>query len=127
VSPPELFSEAWFAQLSEALGRVEPDGDSPSLDLGVEIDDAPRGPVRYTFHFGPDGAVLEVGSVDSALVTLVESFETASAIDAGRPVSELLAEGRITVRGDATALVAAQRPLAAVSDVLGQMAGEEPQ
>ncbi len=126
MSPPALFSDAWFTQLSDALSKVEPDADWPRLDLGIAIDDAPGGPIRYTFHVGPDGAALEVGSVDSAVVTLVESFGTASAIDEGRAVSELLAEGRITVRGDATALVAAQRPLATISTILGRIAETAP-
>jgi hypothetical protein len=118
-----LFSEDWFSQLSAVLGRVEPEADWPRLDLGVLVDDAPSGPVRYTFHLGPDGAAIEIGSVDSAVVTLVESFATARAIDEGAPVSELLAGGRITIRGDASALIAAQGPLAAVSAVLKRDAG----
>ncbi|MGB9111441.1 MAG: hypothetical protein WCF24_01790 [Acidimicrobiales bacterium] len=122
MSTPALFSDAWFMQISAALSKVEPDADWPRLDLGIAIDDAPGGPIRYTFHLGPDGAALEVGSLDSAVVTLVESFDTARAIDEGRAVSDLLAEGRITVRGDATALVAAQRSLATISTILGQVA-----
>jgi hypothetical protein len=118
-SPP-LFSDEWFAHLSEVLGRIEPEADWPHLDLGVAVDDAPSGPIYYTLHLGPDGAGVEAGSVDAAVVTLVESFETACAIDKGASVSELLAQGRITVRGDPSALVAAQRPLAAVSAALGE-------
>lgn len=122
VSGPPLFSEAWFSQLSDALSKVEPEQGWPRLDLGISIDDAPNGPVRYTFHIGPEGAELEIGSVDSAAVTLVETYDTARAIVAGVSVSELLAEGRITVRGDAAALVAAQPPLATISAILGELA-----
>jgi hypothetical protein len=121
VTVPTLFSDAWFSQLSDALRKVEPEAEWPRLDLGIEIDDAPRGPIRYTFHVGAEGAALEIGSVDSATVTLVESFDTARVIDEGGSVSDLLAEGRITLRGDAATLVAAQRPLATISAILGQL------
>jgi hypothetical protein len=126
VRAAPLFSDEWFARISEALDKVEPESDWPRLDLGVAIEDAPQGPIRYTFHIGNEGAALEVGSVDSAAVTLVESFDTASAIEKGASVSELLAEGRITVRGDAAALVAAQRPLATISTVLAGLAENAP-
>jgi hypothetical protein len=122
VSQASLFTDEWFARLSEALATVIPEKDWPRLDLGIVINDAPGRPISYTFHIGPEGAGLQVGSVESAAVIVVESFETACSIDKGASVSELLAEGRITVRGDASALVAAQRPLATISAILGDLA-----
>ena len=122
MSEPSFFTDEWFARLSGSLATVVPKEDWPRLDLGVAIDDAPGGPIRYTFHVGPEGAALEIGSVDSAAVTLVESFDTARSIDEGASVSQLLAEGRITVRGDASALVAAQHLLATISAILGDLA-----
>ncbi|MGA8296085.1 MAG: hypothetical protein WB770_03495 [Acidimicrobiales bacterium] len=104
------------------IAKVEPEEDWPTLSLGIAINGGPQGPVRYTFHVGPEGAGLEVGSVESADVTLVESFETARSIVDGTSISDLLAEGRITVSGDANALVSAQRPLAAISAVFAEIA-----
>lgn len=118
MSAAPLYSSEWFEHLAASLRAIAPETDWPSLDLGVEVADGPDGGVRYTIHVGPQGADLEIGSVDSAKVTLVESFETARSIDQGESVAELLAQGRITVRGDATALVAAQRPLLAISAAL---------
>lgn len=114
-----LFSDDWFSEISAALAALEPEEDWPRLDLGVSISDTPRGRIEYAFHLGPAGAALEVGTLDDAEVTLVESYDTARLIAEGASISELLAEGRITVRGDAASLVAAQRPLAALSAVLG--------
>jgi hypothetical protein len=122
VTAPSLFSDMWFSRLSDVLSRVDPDEGWSRLDLGIAIDDAPKGPIRYTLHVGPEGASLEIGTVESAAVTLVESFDTATAIEQGASVSELLAEGRISVRGDASALVAAQRPLTMISAILGELA-----
>lgn len=121
VTGPALFSDAWFSRLAAMLAKVAPEKDRPRLDLGVSVEDAPSGPVRYTIHLGPDGAVLEAGSIDAAAVTLVESFDTARAIDAGASISDRLGEGRVTVRGDASALVAAQRALASLSAVLAEL------
>jgi hypothetical protein len=115
-----LFSDPWFSELSAALAALEPENDWPHLHLGVSVSDAPHGPIEYAFHFGPTGAALEVGSLDDAAVTLVESYATAELIANGASISDLLAEGRVTVRGDASSLVAAQRPLAALSAIFGE-------
>lgn len=116
---PRFLSEAWFARLADELARVEPDVDAPPLALGQVVTGAPGGTVRYTILVGRDRVELVVGSTDTAAVTLVEDWGTAQAIVAGTPVSELLGSGRITLRGDANALLAGQAQLAAIGRAFG--------
>ncbi len=115
---PPFLSEAWFAGLAAELARVEPVAGTPPLALGQVVTGAPGGEVRYTILVDGTGAELVRGSTDQASVTLVEDWETAQAIAAGGPVSELLAAGRITLRGDANALLAGRAYLESLGRAL---------
>ncbi|MGD0219158.1 MAG: hypothetical protein ABSC73_01645 [Acidimicrobiales bacterium] len=114
----ELLSDEWFRRFAEAIASLAPAAGEPPLALGVVVTGTPAGTVSYTILIGDGGASLVVGSTDEAAVTLVEDFSTAQAIAAGTPVSALLEAGRITLRGDAKALIAGVPQLEALVEVL---------
>jgi hypothetical protein len=117
----EFLSAEWFARFAAELARVDPAAGAPPLALGQVVTGAPQGDVAYTILVDDERAELVLGSVDQATVTLVEDWETARLIAAGAPVSELLAAGRITLRGDANALLAGQARFDALDGALGAM------
>jgi hypothetical protein len=119
----QFLSEEWFARFAELLASVEPHAAEP-LALGQVVTGTPKGTVCYTVFLGASRTELCVGSTDDAAVTLVEDWETARAIAAGAPVSELLAAGRITLRGDANALLAGQSQLGALGAALSALLDE---
>lgn len=123
--PPELFSDAWFDELDhrlEASGAGSPSaGPSPRLALGIVVTGLPgRGEVRYQLGLG-GGRPPELtrATTEGATVTLVQDLATAEALaDGSVSMSDLLTAGRIKVRGDARALVAAGDQLAALAAAL---------
>jgi hypothetical protein len=119
-----FLSPEWFARFAEELAAVRPDADVPPLALGQVVTGAPDGTVSYSILVRGTKAELVVGSTAPAAVTLVEDWPTARAIAAGTPVSELLAAGRITLRGDANALLAGQRHLETLGKALGALEDE---
>jgi hypothetical protein len=114
----ELLSSEWFTRFAALLAKLAPAAGAPPLALGQVVTGTPAGTVSYTILVGEGGASLVVGSTEEAAVTLVEDFSTAQAIAAGTPVSALLEAGRITVCGDANALIAGAPQLEALVDVL---------
>ncbi|MGD0895688.1 MAG: hypothetical protein ABSA08_06750 [Acidimicrobiales bacterium] len=119
-----FLSPEWFARFAEELAAVRPDADVPPLALGQVVTGAPDGTVSYSILVSGTKAELVVGSTAPAAVTLVEDWPTAQAIAAGTPVSELLAAGRITLRGDANALLAGQQHLETLGKALGALEDE---
>ncbi len=119
-----FLSPEWFARFAEELAAVRPDADVPPLALGQVVTGAPDGTVSYSILVSGTKAELVVGSTAPAAVTLVEDWPTAQAIAAGTPVSELLAAGRITLRGDANALLAGQQHLETLGKALGALENE---
>lgn len=122
-----FLSDEWLAELAEALRRSAELAAGPALRLGQIVTDAPTlenaAEVRYTIHLGGGApAAVTPGSVDEADVVLVEDYETARAIATGTPPASLLAAGRIKVRGDAGALIAAQEQLAGLGEALSGVA-----
>jgi hypothetical protein len=103
----DLLSPAWFGELAERLASVPVLGDaSTRLSLGQVVDDAPGGPIAWTIHVGGgESAWVELG-VDSAEVTIIEDFATATALANGIATSELLFEGKIKITGSVDALLA---------------------
>lgn len=117
-----FLSDEWLAELAEAL-RSEPGLlAGPRLALGQVIDGVPSTEgeeVAFTlFLGGGKDARVSPGTVEEADVVLVESYETARAIASGTPAATLLAAGKVKVRGDANALIAAQEGLSALGDAL---------
>ncbi len=140
---PGLLSEEWFEALAATLERLpvpsetdaEPAaGVAAGLALGQIVTGVPDdagaagvqdGEVRYTIVLAPEGsASLVRGSTAPAEVVLVEDWSTAEAIASGEaPVADLLAAGRIKVRGDTRALVSAGEILARVAPLVAAALG----
>ncbi|MCU1490448.1 MAG: hypothetical protein JWM85_1853 [Acidimicrobiaceae bacterium] len=118
-----FLSDEWLAELAEALRSSPEIQAGPRLALGQVVTGLPSAEgddVAYTLHLGGgEPARVVPGTVDEADVVLVEGYATARAIATGTPAGELLVEGRLKVRGDVNALIAAQEGLAALSEVLG--------
>jgi len=136
----ELLSEEWFGALAAALDGLAPMSETvdtaDGLSLGQIVTGVPdgsgavdvrKGEVRYTIVLGPGGtASLVRGSTEQADVVLVEDWSTAEAIASGaESVPELLTAGRIKVRGDSRALLAAGELLALVAPVLASALGRD--
>jgi len=131
---PELLSEDWFEALAAALDGLPSlpatvDALLEGLALGQIVTGVPEdagiagaedGEVRYTIVLRPEGsASLVRGSTDPANVILVEDWSTAVAIASGEAsVADLLTEGRIKMRGDSRALVAAGDLLARAAPLI---------
>ncbi len=120
----EFLSAEWFARFAAELARVKPVAGAPPLALGQVVTGAPQGDVAYTVLVDDERAELVLGSTDRAAVTLVEDWTTARAIAAGSPVSELLAAGRITLLGDANALLAGQAQFEVLNAALDALQAE---
>ena len=138
-----LLSEEWFEALAAALNTLpilpESDGEpsegvADGLALGQIVTGVPDdagaagvqdGEVRYTIVLAPEGsASLVRGSTAPANVVLVEDWSTAEAIASGEEaVANLLAAGRIKVRGDTRALVSAGHILARVAPLVAAAIG----
>jgi hypothetical protein len=100
-----------------ALGQIVTeltDADSPT---GVG-----RPEIRYTIVLKPDRSLSLVrSSIEPADVVLVEDWPTAEAIVSGSPpLADLLAAGRIKLRGSARALIAAGELLAKIAPLLAE-------
>ncbi|HLI14977.1 MAG TPA: hypothetical protein VKV23_02860 [Acidimicrobiales bacterium] len=118
-----FLSDEWFCALADVVSQGG-DGatDGPPLAIGQVITGTPAGDVAYTVVLGgPSPGVRRPGVAD-AQVVLVEDYETALQIASGRALAEVLAAGRVKVRGDAAVLLAAQERLAALAGPLGELA-----
>ena len=138
---PEFLSEKWFEALATALSTlpVTP-GPAPvitgsahapanALALGQIVTSVPddagaagvhNGEVRYTIVLGQEGsASLVRDSTERADVTIVEDWPTAQAIVSGTSsLPDLLAAGKIKLRGDSNALVSAADLLSRVAPLI---------
>lgn len=115
----DLLSPEWFAELAEKLEGLAPIGsDSPRLALGQVVEDAPDGRVAWTIHVGGGNAALLERGVEHAEVTIIENFETASALANGAATSDLLYEGRIKITGNVAALLTSTDVLAQLNSAL---------
>ncbi|MGD1011659.1 MAG: SCP2 sterol-binding domain-containing protein [Acidimicrobiales bacterium] len=138
---PEFLSEEWFAALASALerlGRADSPAERPTVGLalgqvitgvpeGSGAVSAPSGEIRYTILLREDGsAALSRSSTEPADVTLIEDFATGEALMSGRSqVTSLLAAGRIKMRGDSRALLAAEALLRRAAPLIAASLGGE--
>ncbi|HTW99152.1 MAG TPA: hypothetical protein VMD59_10260 [Acidimicrobiales bacterium] len=121
-------SGEWLAALQEALraGEVAGNVAAPAgrLVIGQVVTGTPGGEVRYSVAIG--GALppeVIQGSVAGAQVTLVTDHETARAVAGGsESLATALVAGRVKVRGDANALIAAEEALASLATALASLA-----
>jgi hypothetical protein len=137
---PEYLSQAWFEALATALDRLHLSGaevPSDGLAIGQLVTGVPEtadavgvdnGEVRYTIVVGESGSTTLIrGSVELASVVIVADWPSAFAISSGASsVSEMLSAGKIKLRGDARALVAAADLLATLARVVATRTGAEP-
>jgi hypothetical protein len=102
----EPFDAEWFDDLRARLDAIEPLGDTGvRLSLGQVVRDGPGGSVAWTVHIGGgDRARVEAG-VANAEVTLIEDYETATALAKGTPTTDLLYNGKVKISGDVEALL----------------------
>jgi hypothetical protein len=130
----EFLSDGWFDALAAALSGLRPatsalGAPAPGLALGQIVTGVPddagvsglkNGEVRYTIVLGQDSpASLLRDSVESAEVTIVTDWSTAQAIASGSSsVSDMLSAGKLKLRGDTSALVAAGDLLAMVAPLI---------
>lgn len=119
---PPFLSTEWFDDLTLVLGSIIVGTESqPALLLGQVVTGGPTGTVEYTAVLGggrPGEVILD--TVKDASVTLVEDYESARSIVDGAPVAHLLSSGRIKVRGDLNALLAASDELLAFGQALAE-------
>ncbi|MGA2803457.1 MAG: hypothetical protein ABSF89_03550 [Acidimicrobiales bacterium] len=134
MTVPEFLSEGWFEAFAAALRSLPVTGDAANAPLGglrlgqiitAVPDDASaagvrNGEVRFTIVLGRDGSgSLVPDSTETADVTLVEDFSTAKAIASeSASLPDLLGAGKIKLRGDARALVAAGDLLARLAPLV---------
>ncbi|MGA3353467.1 MAG: hypothetical protein ABSD85_09825 [Acidimicrobiales bacterium] len=139
---PEFLGEAWFEALAAALGSLTTTaGATRSLAGGLAVGQivtgvpaetgtggVDKGEVRYTIVLSGDGsASLVRDSTDDAQVIILEDWPTARAIASGASsVTEMLNAGRIKVRGNARALVAAADFLAGIAPVIAATLAGKP-
>jgi len=133
----EFLSEAWFETLAAALKSLHANASATGgsgLALGQIVTEVPvqtalagvqDGEVRYTIVLRQDGsASLVRGSTEEADVVLVENWSTAEAVASGTSsVSDMLSAGRIKLRGDTRALVAAGDLIADIAPVILEALG----
>jgi hypothetical protein len=139
---PEFLDEDWFEALGAALKGLSGTASEPAvlesaLGIGQIVTEVPGGPaaagvdegeIRYTIVLSEDGsASLVRDSTEPAQVIIVEDWLTARAIASGASsVAEMLNAGKLKVRGDARALVAAADLLARVAPVIAAKLADRP-
>jgi SCP-2 sterol transfer family len=115
----ELFDAVWFAELRAKLDAIAPLGaDGGRLSLGQVVHDAPSGDVAWTIHVGAGEPARVEDGVANAQVTLLEDYETAVALAAGTPTTELLYNGKVKISGDVAALLRGAELLAQLNAAL---------
>lgn len=113
----EFLSDGWFRRLAALLAEAEPSQSAGTTRVGQLVTGAPEG-CEYAWTLVLEHGSrprVEVGSIESADVVLVEPFEAALALASGhRSANELLEAGHLKLRGDARRLVAVLDDLQAV-------------
>ncbi len=111
-----LLSEEWFEELAATLASVPPLPGDGSLRIGQLVTDHDGEERSWTIALEAGAPPrLERGSLEDAEVVLIESYEAARALASGEATAaELLEAGEITLRGDASRLVASSEQLEAL-------------
>ena len=132
-------SDEWFAAAAEALGPL-PDADAdadagpgdPGDVLVVEqrvLDgvEGADGPVVWHVVVAGEARSIHAGPHPSPTVAFSQDYATAAAVASGEvSAQEAFMTGRITLSGDAGALLAAAPALAAVGDALAAVRADTP-
>jgi len=120
-----ILSEEWLDALHDHVAALGPLDSPTRLALGQLVTGAPGGDVAYTIRVGGGEAGEVRRGLDGAAVTLVASYEVATAIASGTPAADMLAKGQLKVRGDAGALLGAQDLLAALAPALALLSAAD--
>jgi len=109
----QFLSPEWRRALREAAATNGLTRDQ-TCSIGIEVHDGVDR-IAWRMHLGPDGVMIDEGSPD---VTLVVDRVTAAALAQGTlNAQRALTDGRLSIRGDARTLAAADATLAALGDV----------
>lgn len=115
-------SDAWFAEAAAVLGpRADAGSTAPEDVLVVEqrVLDGPDGPIVWHVVVDGEARSIHPGPHPSPTVAFAQDYATAAAIARGElSAQEAFMTGRITMSGDAGALLAAAPALAGVGDAL---------
>jgi len=119
----KFLSPEWFELLDASLKQAcDETAFEEHLAIGHIVTNAPSGTVSYAVSFGGGlPPAVRVGSLEDATVIFVEDYVTAAQIASGTPAGDLLALGKIKVRGDANVLLRAQGELIALGESLKNM------
>ena len=112
-------SDEWFTAVAAAL-EPEFDGSAPpALVIQQQVDDGPDGPVVWHVAITDAARTVRQGAHPSPTVTFTQDYATAAAVANGDlSAQEAFMTGRITMGGDAGALIEAAPAMAAVGDAL---------
>lgn len=126
ASTIEFLSDGWFDALARQLaGAAVSDG--PVFVLGQTVTAVPPGDdeVSYSIRLGGGRAPsVERGSAAGADVVFVVTYSDARALATGAaPPVDLIASGRLKIRGDAKRLVEAAAALQQTAEVTSSLHG----
>lgn len=121
----KFLSEEWAAEATSALNAHEGFKNAiGAADLGIQFSttDAPDGEVDYYLSTSGGNAVLAIGALEDADVTVKQTYDTASAIGKGELNTQTaFMTGKLKVSGNLAKLMmhqsAIQQWSAAVSDM----------
>jgi len=112
-------SDEWFAAVSEALGPALDAEDQAALTIQQQVEGGPDGPAVWHVQIIDATPTVRRGPHPSPTVTFTQSYSTAVAVARGDlSAQEAFMTGRITMGGDAGALIEAAPAMAAVGDAL---------
>lgn len=117
-------TEEWFDAVAAAL---QPTTDTASTELVIQqqVDDGPDGQVTWHVAIADATPTLHPGPHPSPTVTFTQDYDTAVAVARGDlSAQEAFMTGRITLGGDAGALIAAAPAMAMVGDALAAVRAE---
>ena len=117
-------SDEWLAAAHDALGPP-PDADAEdALVIEQHVEGGPDGRVVWHVVVAGDARSILAGPHPSPDVTFTQDYATAAAVARGDlSAQEAFMTGRITLSGDAGALLAAAPALAALADALAAVRG----
>lgn len=112
----KFLSEEWAGEVTKALNNHEGFKNAiGAADLGIQFNttDAPDGEVDYYLSTSGGNAILTIGSLEDADVTVKQSYDTASAIAKGELNTQTaFMTGKLKVSGNLAKLMMHQSAIA---------------
>ena len=107
-----FLSPEWMEAVNRAAAscpEVEATAGQAPVTISQLVTGGPDGDVAYTLRVGDGGMRVSTGGTDDATVTISEDWTTAVAVARGEMgADEAVMAGRMAVRGDMEALIAAR-------------------